>query len=440
MKSKQRALFVISNALGHLNRAIQLANQLKENNVLSFFIVEEKYIEFIQKSDFIGIRPNSSPFGIGMENVIFENSFSGYLDNLIFRVLNRGFETRKLDYEIWLKKVKPNYIFLDYQFEPDLIVLSSIVVNKNIKIVIFQTIFNTKFFKNLPTIFSTNSPSEFTKNNIQKSFFVFKRIVKNWFNYLKYFGFDNISLIKKNSRKLINNPQLSFDNRCFTGFTTIHQKWIMLPIELEFDQLKIEPNSFYLGLYINKDSAIGNENDVLLNSILYLKSKFKKIIYVSLGTLHLKHSRGYSEFFFNTLIEVANRLPHYYFIISRGGDKMQFESNSGLNYQIENFVTQFELLGKVDLFLTHGGANSILESIFQECPMLVFPLNKISDQCGNSIRVDYFNLGKKMTLKANVEEIVLEIENIIYNYSYFKQCISSMKRGINYQNNLSNLL
>jgi len=438
MKSKKRALFVISNALGHFNSAIQLANQLKEKNILSTFIVEEKYLKLIQKNDFIGIRPNSSPFGIGMENVIFENSFSGYLDNLIFRALNRGFETRKLDYEVWMKKVTPDYIFLDYQFEPDIIVINSIALSKHIKIVIFQTLFNTKFFKNLPTIFSTNSPVKYTRNDLQKLIFVYKRIMKNWFNYFKFLGFDNISLIKKNLRKLVNISPIIIHNKCFTGFITIYQKWIMLPIELEFDQLLIEPNSHYLGLYINKNN--GNESDILTSKIIYLRSKFKKIIYVSLGTLHLKHSKGYSEFFFNTLIEVANRLPNYYFIISIGGEKINFVSNHGLNFQIENFVFQFELLSKIDLFLTHGGANSILESIFQECPMLVFPLNNISDQYGNSIRVDYFNLGKKMNLNANAENIVIEIESVFNNYCGLKNSISIMKRKINYQKNLIDLL
>ncbi len=54
---------------------------------------------------------------------------------------------------------------------------------------------------------------------------------------------------------------------------------------------------------------------------------------------------------------------------------------------------QFEVLRNAELFITHGGINSIKESIYALTPMLVYPLNMNWDQPGNAIRIETLGLG-----------------------------------------------
>ena len=72
----------------------------------------------------------------------------------------------------------------------------------------------------------------------------------------------------------------------------------------------------------------------------------------------------------------------------------------------------------MDLFISHGGANSMLESVFQVCPLITFPLNNISDQRGNSTRIEYFNFGKKLNLNISIDQLKTEIDKIFFEYDF----------------------
>ncbi|MCA9911099.1 MAG: glycosyl transferase, partial [Anaerolineae bacterium] len=43
------------------------------------------------------------------------------------------------------------------------------------------------------------------------------------------------------------------------------------------------------------------------------------------------------------------------------------------NFIVRNFVPQLEVLQRTDLFITHGGMNSVHESLWQGVPMIVIP-------------------------------------------------------------------
>lgn len=129
-------------------------------------------------------------------------------------------------------------------------------------------------------------------------------------------------------------------------------------------------------------------------------------VYVSLGTV------------FNNKPEVFRKIlqaldsPAYQVILSVGAaydalQKGQIPSNALLFRS----VPQVELLPRIDLFLSHGGNNSINEALAAGRPIVVLPIG--GEQGDNASRITYLGAGRRVDtarftpaeLRAVVEEI-----------------------------------
>ena len=111
------------------------------------------------------------------------------------------------------------------------------------------------------------------------------------------------------------------------------------------------------------------------------------VICISLGTI-LKGA----EKFFRTCID-AFRSKNVTVVMSVGGD---FDI-SGLgklpdNFIVRNRIPQVTVLKQADLFITHGGMNSVSEAMTHGVPMLVIPF--VSDQPVNARQVERLGLGR----------------------------------------------
>jgi UDP:flavonoid glycosyltransferase YjiC (YdhE family) len=84
-------------------------------------------------------------------------------------------------------------------------------------------------------------------------------------------------------------------------------------------------------------------------------------------------------------------------------------------------VPQLEILSRADLFITHGGFNSIKESIFYTVPMLVFPIEFKTDHPGNSARVIYHRFGLRGDARKDSPSGIKEkIETLLSDGSFKK--------------------
>jgi MGT family glycosyltransferase len=63
------------------------------------------------------------------------------------------------------------------------------------------------------------------------------------------------------------------------------------------------------------------------------------------------------------------------------------------NIYAYSFVPQLEVLSRADLFITHGGMNSVTEAIYFGVPMLVMPV--INDQPINAAQVERLGIGER---------------------------------------------
>jgi UDP:flavonoid glycosyltransferase YjiC (YdhE family) len=189
---------------------------------------------------------------------------------------------------------------------------------------------------------------------------------------------------------------------------------VLNPIELEIIE-KIAPEQVYLG-YFTPDRPNNAEIDLFVKE---LTNCSKKLIYVSFGTLY-SHKQKEIEKLLELLDNIGHEMKNFTIIVSLGNNlilknKWIYKNLVGLN-----FVNQIDLLNYADIFITHGGINSIKESINSKCPMLVIPLE--GDQVGNASKVVLLNLGFKLSYsELNKESLINCISKLLETDSKIKQ-------------------
>ncbi|MEM9824777.1 MAG: nucleotide disphospho-sugar-binding domain-containing protein, partial [Bacteroidota bacterium] len=89
-------------------------------------------------------------------------------------------------------------------------------------------------------------------------------------------------------------------------------------------------------------------------------------------------------------------------------------------------VPQQFLLRYCSMFITHGGMNSVKESIMEAVPMLVYPID--IDQVGNARKVTYKKMGLLGELKSDSKrEIERKIRKMLDENDQFKQNIQAFR-------------
>ncbi len=138
----------------------------------------------------------------------------------------------------------------------------------------------------------------------------------------------------------------------------------------------------------------------------FIKGK-NPVVYISLGTV-LKADVS----FFQNCIE-AFRGEEVDVIISVG-QKFDIRKlkNVPANIHLFNRVPQLEVLKMADVFVTHGGMNSVSEALVYGVPMLVIPF--VSDQPVNARCIERLGVGKRLDYaKANKEYIKKEVFDVL---------------------------
>lgn len=117
--------------------------------------------------------------------------------------------------------------------------------------------------------------------------------------------------------------------------------------------------------------------------------KRRPVIYISLGSM-LKASRGFCRACFDAL---GQEDVDVIMSSSLSFDKESVPSN----FHICSWVPQVQVLELADVFVTHGGMNSVSESLAAGVPMVVIPYG--SDQPVNGRRVEKLGVGRVLEMK-----------------------------------------
>ncbi|MFQ5922469.1 MAG: macrolide family glycosyltransferase [Anaerolineales bacterium] len=135
----------------------------------------------------------------------------------------------------------------------------------------------------------------------------------------------------------------------------------------------------------------------------------QKLIYIAVGTVY----QANLEFLSACIRAFANSR---YLVIMSVGRAIDPEAlgTTPANFKVEQYVPQLSVLEQSDVFITHGGMNSISESVMYRVPMIVVP-NTI-EQAINAARVEQLNAGlyldpsrlTSVDLRQAVEAILAE--------------------------------
>ncbi len=141
------------------------------------------------------------------------------------------------------------------------------------------------------------------------------------------------------------------------------------------------------------------------NAFDFVKDK-NPIVYISLGTV----LKGAVSFFQNCVEAFRDENVDVIISVGQKFDVRKLK-NVPANIHIYKSVPQLHVLQMADVFVTHGGMNSVSEALVYGAPMVVIPF--VSDQPVNARCIEKLGVGKKVDYsnisKAMLKEAVFSV-------------------------------
>ena len=316
-------------------------------------------------------------------------------------------------FDVIIEKFKPRIIFLDISkigFFPELI-------KKNIKFAILATKVSLNKESFIPPFSSSFIPFErslLTRIICELEWFkvLFGKKIDNLIKRARNGGFCLYDLpfeyLKANKlygyREFINSKRVS-------NFGLIQiPEFILSPKEFDFPGRKTEKNQVYLGptVYNERNESISTE----LNKFI----KKENLVLCAMGSYDSKYQKT-RLLFLKRVIKAFKENPRLNVLISVGRDfSINTKNQLAPNVLICHSVPQLKVLKFCRAMISHGGMQSITESILSCVPLIIYPLNLRLDQKGNAARIKYHNVGMIGNIRhASSEEIIQKVKNTITN-------------------------
>ena len=157
------------------------------------------------------------------------------------------------------------------------------------------------------------------------------------------------------------------------------------------------------------------------NNFNFKKDPNKKLIYISLGTIINEIMQ-----FYLLCMESFKDSEKYQVLMSVGND-IDIKSFKEIpsNFSIFNYVVQTEILKQTDIFITHGGLNSIQEGILNKVFLIVLPL--VNDAFENARMVEKLDAGISLNYKElNVDVLRNAVNTIESNREKYQKGIEKI--------------
>ena len=149
----------------------------------------------------------------------------------------------------------------------------------------------------------------------------------------------------------------------------------------------------------------------------------KPVVYISMGTI----MKGSVAFFRNCIEAFRNEQVDVILSVGKGIDPGRLK-NIPSNVRIYSSVPQTEVLEMADVFVTHGGMNSVSEALVSETPMVIIPL--ASDQPVNAASMEKLGVAKRLEYaQVNPDRIRQSVFSVMSDKA-IKTALADVRRKI----------
>ena len=369
-EKNRKFIFLANPSVGHTNFLISLAVKAKENAREVVFLLPglknktiKKFIDDPSLNIDLRLKKYSIPYKlipIALTQIILGAMlpYKSGLNEVLFalKVLTAGSKqyTKFLMNEFL--KERPDVIVYDYTFFP------AIAVSEKLQ---------------LPRVAIYHSGLPFLEYPIPPFGFYFKygTYSQNIFNNHRQLILKLEKDLKLKYEEIINQTILTdFILSPNSNFLNI----INTIKEAEYPRNNLADNVLFTG------PSIQEHSDYRVKP--FFNKKDKKLIYISLGTVYNKKP--------DLFIKIINSIKYAgsEILVSAGDSYNKLKDMSfNANVHIEKFVPQIHVLYHTDVFITHGGKNSINEALKIGVPMILFPVG--GEQKYNAQLVEFLNAG-----------------------------------------------
>lgn len=144
--------------------------------------------------------------------------------------------------------------------------------------------------------------------------------------------------------------------------------------------------------------------------------KNRPLVYIAVGTI-LEDL----DSLFNKCIKALEGIDCQIILSTGRGFDLSKLNNIPDNFTVAEFVPQLEILKEASLFITHGGANSIYESLYYQVPMVVIP--QVFDEFMGGYLVEKSETGINLKVpNPEISEIKVAIRSVLKETTYKDNC------------------
>ena len=424
-----RFLFLCYHGKGHFNPCFHLARTLQQSHEVLFAGVQFFY-KYITSQGFSYYPLKTVPFGLGLEEWMCEQQKRKpvYLHALKDRWSDALYINREQELTKLLDAFEPDVILLDTHQTTDFIVLYPLLKVRKIRLALVHAMLTSVLTDNFPPVNSLVFPDD--QAGITREINLLKQKKRNrlWKQKLRFLGMDDETIIQRRVRKNnIPDRYIAAQQRFYGLVLNNLQEFIFLPREFDFKEVGIYPNQHYVGFQVDyKRSEAGNDAYASVRSAIVAKKAVgKKLVYCAFGTVPIDDAPTFLSFIKNLI--VAQEGLNVVLLLATSLDTSHVSCNSDDVY-ILPYVPQLDVLQYADVFITHGGLNSIKEAIDQAVPMLVYPGESVMDPPGNSTRVVYHELGLRGDMKTDsASDIHRKLQQLLTGEKY-KKNVEALKQ------------
>jgi zeaxanthin glucosyltransferase len=429
----KRVIFLFYHGQGHVIAFSKIAKILQAANSEVYFAGSGYFRPLVSHLGFKFYLLKTVPFGMGLETWVnaINKKRRVYFSALRDRITDKVFSDREVEIYWMLEELKPEIILLDALQATDFIVLYPYLASRGIKVGMINSMLPLQVLRRHPPLNSDIFSED--ERMVEKAIrtMLWNSLKKSWKSKLIHLGFDDSLIVKRRIKKNgVPNRYISRIPNLLNFAVADVCEFILAPREFDFPGYEPQPKQFYVGFMTDetRNEVIEDDYRKTAKQILALKkNEALKFIYCSFGTIAPKQANIISAVV-KKLISVAAHENHILLISLKAANELVTSFPTSKNIHIFSSVPQLEVLKHADLFIGHGGLNSIKEAIYAEVPMLLYPIHQEYDPRGNAARAVYHGLGLRGNAAAeSIEHLRLNINELLSNPSY-KKNIQKLKR------------